>query len=1370
MRNKLLKLFSIILLCVLALFAVSCKKEDSFALAQKEFWLDRYEEVEVELEKGNRLALTWTSNDTAIVTVESGRLIAQGKGKTTVSVTDGKKTEEIKVTVRNSGVKPKIGFTELNAFMGVETEIPGLLNYAGKDMEASINYTLTLEDDSYLKVNGNKIEGLKLGEVNGTLSATWKGLNLSQKITIHVYQSVYMTQETEVIEIHNVDSKLGKAKLGVHLFELENEMSELIEYTIASGENCVRVENDMVYAKAEGSAEIVASYTKYGITATASVTVNVLPNYVEATLIKPATAYEITYERHDGEVGGRQSENMYKYCAGSTVKPDNCFDHRVVNKDVDIKVMDLYRQGYRYFTFDVYYTSNQNLMVGCHDRTYWLSIGSLFRLDYLKIISDGEVTNRLEKDKWITLCYDLKALWEMGYGLPANIFFFIDDATSTSYLMNPRYYLDDKFIPNENRVYEDKGSYVQATNDEFDVAIPVSKYYDFKTGVPSLVVTKNSVPLYSAYNTTVGGRTGVYQYHTQSAGKDTNALVVSTSMNSTYADGMWRMSQKGSYLAWDIYPQENSTFTFTMNGAKKTLNVKVGETNVFDQESWFTIIKNGEKCGTLTANEWQTIVIAVADNYDENAGSSNITFSVYESGRTTYVDNVRYYKDDSFIPVAYEEETYGPYVRDNNSGASLTRITSGVFKGAYEYNNASNSNGAVSFKGIKNAQNAGIFFEKEYNFIKYNVYLTNTVQSITLNVAGTNVTSLNVTLNVGDSFANSGLYVLNADGTQATVLQTEKWYTVYIPVVYETEVESPDVWFSVNGAAAKAYIKYITFEYAVNVPEIKENGNFAHLVSLQYQQDGQFAGSWQYVNKTSGGSEGATKNWGESGVSFSRVTNTNTSKSGAFFKENYQWVKADFYMTDSVSSFSIRFSAGQDNRYWPQGIPFNDLVATNVYVTDLEGNRLNLINKNQWFSLYIPVQGGLSVDDDYYMVSVYTNGGSESAPAVAYVKNIEYLMEYTVPDYPTAATTTTKVSVHLRQDNGALPTGMSLEKQTSGDFAGAWKYVNGQLGRAGTSNLRYGQLGIYFDEIFNANFGNSIAHPFFEVGYQYVKLDFYAESSVYSIEFRHGDNANEGWLQESKPNVAFNSSIFTIYDKDGDIVNKWTTGEWYTLLIKPTNGKMLSVQTNAETATSGAPVMYVRNLSYEPENPMPNKPTLVVNTAKGATIDKQLSGDFAGTFKYTNKNDSTVDQWGGSGIYFNEIYPPTGSGYNSAFHDAGYNYIVLDFYATDTVDKIMFSENWANESARNSTVEAGVALGSAVDGLFEIYDKDGNKVNKWTAKTWYTLVIKPSVVPGTNNHPLRIQPKTNDVGTAEEAPVMYIRGVTYVAAHPFGAN
>lgn len=1369
MKNKTLRLFTAILsLLILTVCAFACAITASFTLKQKEYWLDRYEEVVVELEKGDSSALTWISANENIVTVEAGRLIAQGKGKTTVSVSDGKTTEEIAVTVRNSGVRPKIGFTELNAYVGVPTEIPGLLNYGGKDMYASIQYTVELEDNSYMRVDGNTIEGLTVGEVKGTISATWKGLKLSQNVTFHVYESVYMTTESDTVEIHNVDSKLGKAPLGIHLFELDDEISELIEYNIASGEEFIRIEDGMVYAKAEGQAEVVATYSKNGINATASVQVNVLPNYVEGEMVKPITPYQdkITYEPCTQSVGGRQSDNMYAYCAGETVKSDNCFEHRVVNKDVDVKIMDLYRTGYRYFTFDVYYTSNENLMVGCHNKTYWLGVGNVFRSDYLRIITDGKVTNCLEKNKWNTLCYDLRGLWEIGYGLPANIFYFVNDATSVSYIMNVRYYLDDKFIPDENRVYEDKGDYVQATNDEFDIAVPVSKSYSTKTGEPAIVVTEDSVPTYAPYEGDVDGRTDAYLYYTQSVGKETNALVVSTSMNTTYADGIWRMSQKGDYLAWDIYPQEGSTITFSMNGGKKTIAVQVGETNVFEEESWFTVIKDGKKQSVLTAGEWQTVVIAFVDNYDDTSALSNITFSVNEANVSTYVANVRYYKNNSFIPTAYADEKYAPYIVGEGEGVTLGRMETGSFKGAYEYVNANENGGALSFKGIKTEDGAaGAFFTQGYKFIKYYLYLDSNVQSITISATGAN--HFTETLAIGEDLPTSRMYVFNADEMRAAAMSMGKWYTLYIPVEYTDGDEIPEITFSVNGGTqdvpAKAYMKYVTFEHAVNVPTLNAGSFVSHLVALEYQKDGEFAGSWKYINKSCGGDEGVTKNWGESGVSFSRVCDATSNKPGAYFKEGYQWVKVDFYMTDSVSSFSIRFSAGKNNAYWIQNIPLNDLVAENVYVTDLDGERLNRVPVGEWFTLYVPVDI-LSVDDNYYMVSVYTNGGSEETPAIAYVKNIKYLMSYDIPAYPVdpVEPDSSAVSVHLRMDGNAVVSGMSLEMQKDGDFAGAYKYVNGQLGRAGNYSHKYGELGLAFNEVYNANLGyNAELQPFFTMGYQYVKLDFYAESSVYSIDFRNGNTANVDWLMEVKSGVAFTSSVFEIYDANGAKVNKWTAGEWYTLLIKPIEGNMLFVQTNAQTADSEAPVMYVKNLSYETENPFVRK-TMVVNTAF-ASLEMQTEGDFAGAYKYTNTSLGTVaGKYGDAGIHFDEIFNAN-TGHSTAFTDAGYQYVVLDFYATESVYSISLVENWMSSADRVFTLTVNDTL---VSDMFAIYDANGNRVDKWTVGAWYTLVIKPhEEAQGGWTYPLRIQ--TNAETNASEAPVMYVKNLSYKAENPY---
>ena len=132
-------------------------------------------------------------------------------------------------------------------------------------------------------------------------------------------------------------------------------------------------------------------------------------------------------------------------------------------------------------------------------------------------------------------------------------------------------------------------------------------------------------------------------------------------------------------------------------------------------------------------------------------------------------------------------------------------------------------------------------------------------------------------------------------------------------------------------------------------------------------------------------------------------------------------------------------------------------------------------------------------------------------------------------------------------------------------------------------------------------------------------------------------------------------------------------------------------------------------------------------------------------------------------IYFNEIFPIT-NGHVTAFHDAGYQYVVLDFYATESVYSISFAENWFNQSARMFTLTANTELPE--NDVFAIYDANGNKVNKWTVGEWYTLVIKPhTAAQGNYDYPLRIQ--TNAQTSTSEAPVMYIKNVSYEKEEPF---
>ena len=79
---------------------------EPLALGETEGTLDRYEERVVEVTQGDASAVTWTSADEAVVTVEAGNLIAQGVGQTTVTASDGNTEATVNVTVRDSGVRP----------------------------------------------------------------------------------------------------------------------------------------------------------------------------------------------------------------------------------------------------------------------------------------------------------------------------------------------------------------------------------------------------------------------------------------------------------------------------------------------------------------------------------------------------------------------------------------------------------------------------------------------------------------------------------------------------------------------------------------------------------------------------------------------------------------------------------------------------------------------------------------------------------------------------------------------------------------------------------------------------------------------------------------------------------------------------------------------------------------------------------------------------------------------------------------------------------------------------------------------------------------------------------------------------------------
>lgn len=571
------------------------------------------------------------------------------------------------------------------------------------------------------------------------------------------------------------------------------------------------------------------------------------------------------------------------------------------------------------------------------------------------------------------------------------------------------------------------------------------------------------------------------------------------------------------------------------------------------------------------------------------------------------------------------------------------------------------------------------------------------------------------------AFVNGGLWIANG---------TEGKYTIDLSS-YE------------NGSELKLSCMVDSFGPLVEAGK----GTYTSFVSVTPTTQSDNSVTYTYENQTSGkdGDKSTNQNWGESGMYFPHAYDTRLNANqqrNVFFSKGYKYVRFDAKF-ENATSYSIRV----ENTFYHKNFgDAYDAKSGIVRVVNRANTIVTTIAKDVWYTFYLqPTMGKAWM--------MWANGGSAETPSIMEIANVEYLEE--LPNY--------NVNLHMRI-NGQLPErDASLEYKVDGDFAGAWKYTNGTLG---TTNGVWGEAGIFFNEIYNGNTGYGAGQTFFNNGYKYVKLDFYAEESVYSISMQNAWSVGANYRHLTANTTLPANTAFAIYDADGNKVDKWTAGAWYTLVIKPdTANPVFRIQTNAETKTSEAPVMYVKNVSYEKAKPFPTT-TLSVNTAK-ASLEMQTEGDFAGAYKYTNWSlGRGTNQSNGTGIYFNEVFSSGNGGANQTFFNDGYQYIVFDFYAEESVYSLELQiGSWSvNGNTWIEQVTAGKTFNSD---YVSIYNQNGEKVNSWTAGEWYTMVIKPLQCPAANawEYPLNIQ--TNAQTATSAAPVMYVKNATYAAEFPF---
>ena len=1327
-----------LIMCMSALFA--CTAEPTYEVGSEslKIWLDRYDEADVVLVKGDKNALTWTSADERIVTVDKGRVIAQGKGVTTVTVADKKFKTDIAVTVRDSKIPPRLDFTEINAYLDNEVKLPQYVKYGAKTYESDLQYSVNIEDSSFASFTDNRIKGLKLGVTKADIETSYKGLTLRQTVTVNVKEPLSVVLDDEQAEIYNVNNKKGKYNIDSAVTWLGEKVNVTPKWQITSGAEYIRLDGDTVVAVAEGEAVVETAVEYNGKQAEASVKIIVHPDFIP-TEFAPSGEENIVWEQTTETIGDRSGNDyvIMKYQPDDNIGKtdadgDHIYSQRVEERKSGELLTKMYADGIRYFAYDLYFDcSDPYLMVGCGPYYDWILANSYFRSDYFTILSADqgkkpEVINVLQTKRWITLVYDIKALWMNSLNLESKFFFFVNKHVDGEYqyLCNPRYSLSDEFIPSENIVRVKKDGYIQATCDEFDPMTPVQP--------------ADKVPSYGICDEQIGGRENVYKYVAHTSVPLNNAMIAAASNGLGYDAAMYELKKLGSHLTFDIYPEKCTDISFYLNYLGLSAKFEIGKTNTLEYDKWLTVIADGKIQSVIQPGRWQTISIAYLDNYDETAAAASIMFAACNAGDVIYIDNVRYMPDDGFIPDKYEEEAVRPVLSDNTIGVTLERELSGAYAWSYKYTNPTTGNEASSVRFIT-VEEGGEFFRAGYQYVKFDMFVTSDVTSVTLKAAADkNVTAYEKTLTVGQPF--TGADIFDVDGRKVDTLQADAWYTVYIPVRY-TNAETGNVDVSVRtdgGTADKpavAYIRYLNFAYDVNGLFTRDYYDSSDLYSVEYQTSGEYAGSWKYIN--------THFDYGESGIAFDRVTSRNNERAGAFFKDGYHWIKVDFLVKRNVKTFAIRVSGAATNTiadYWKQNIPVDaDIDATEIYAVDEKGNRASRIATGKWYTLYIPIEyTSVPPADSYVMVSVYFNGGSAAAPAEGYFKNIEYLKE--TPAIPEAKPFPYSTWQQYYPD---LMVYVGLSWNDDGSVLYTCKKDSD------------GETGLCLSE----GFGNAAYSK-----YKYARMEFSVGANTQNISFRmKGDTANsfsgEYWVQAIPVGSDFGGESYAeyvyLYDESGNRVTMIERDTRYVIYLPYTTGDNWDTVYLGGGTTEAPAHMSIYGVTYTESRPKaPKEIPYGVWYPDKKTVTLSWSED--GTYVLFTCTDETQDS---SGFYLKEWQD------NKAEYSKKYKYARMSFSVganTSTISFRMKGDN-VNSFSGEYWVQA-IPVGSDFggEGYAEnvyIYDENGNRVTLIERDTRYVVYL-----------PVTESDNWNDVyangGSAEAPAHMSIYEVTYTESLP----
>ena len=1394
MKRKLITAILVVLGVAVGLLTACDKGGDEkpeFAFESDIIWLNRYEEAPLVFALGSADGLTFSVADESIVTVgEGGLLIAQGVGETTITV-KGKNTERtITVRVRKTGADPRLTVVDeyagpeqdTFAYIGSPTEFPVKITYGDKLYEVTDWYLSS--DDPAVTVNGKTVTGVSEGSAEVTVNANYKGLSLTGTFTVTVLNGSFVTLAENEIDLYLAESELrtyAVVPTRVMVDRTEKDVSEIV-LSVQSGSG-VSVEGNVITAAEDSGTAVVRVSAAHDAETYADISVRLHPNYIEETLIRVNANLSSAYEEYTGSddfMAGR--DGVYRYVADTSVTEEDYtayqsasdkmaaatltdyYSRRLeasANSDGRFAtVADAYRSGYRYFAYDMYYTTRTSahdipeLDLGILGQQMDQQITELFTRDDVSVLdADGNITNRLVTDAWITVVFDM---YNRAYNSPTGAFSYyvsLRDKFGELYIDNVRYYLDDAFfagteedkhIPSYKKAVtygeKDAEGFISVSSDVF------APYFDncveYAPTDPQLNMDSNG-----------DGKPAYAMVATSSLGSWNNAVVLVDSLATSYVQGALNLRSFGGKLVFDIYPVKASGIQFRLNHSLDTVTL-TKDSDITDHE-WIDIIdkESGKRVRKLTANRWQTVVL----HYDRaerplDGWRANIFIGIANNEGSLYLDNIRYCDNGDFIPADYDTTPEVTEVYTNTMSSTVEYVTDGLYAGTIRYTNGaygtlSNWSTGISFAVPDD------FMESGKQYIRFDFLLSATVTAgIKLQSKADNLdqTFVNIT-SFTDPNIGGAVPIADESGVRVYELRSGGWFTAYLPIVYDGNTESFSHYFMICGkeetGVPTAYIREIDFVTELpltlqTVTEVRSKNANAELIYTTMDGETVIA----YTNKLYHHTN--TENGWNTGAYFIGQGNANPATE----ENGYRYLKFDLLADDNTDGFILNVGGGSGaGTYFvlSSGISGG---GGGIVGSDENGNVLTgFPTEDGWQTWYVPVNPEIS---GVYLMVIKTadeSGGWSGGYPKAYLKDIEYVTEL-----PLALQTVTEVATSPQKSAG------TTVRYVMTDGVKAIEYVNGAYDY--TNGDKWNE-NVYF---IRSDFGMS--NPVTEEnGYRYLKFDLKTDENVTSLlmNIAGGSNAGLQWIGTTIP------AGLVCLNADGEKQTAFpateigTEGEWYTWYV-PVSADVTEIYLMIRKAkdesggwSGGYPKAYLKDIEYVTELPLALQTVTEVATSpqkSAGTTVRYVMTDGVKAIEYVNGayDYTNGDKWN-ENVYF--IRSDFGMS-NPVTEENGYRYLKFDLKTDENVTSLLM--NIAGGS------NAGLQwIGTTIPAGLVCLNADGEKQTAFPATEigtegeWYTWYV-PVSADVTEIYLMIRKAKDESGGWSGGYPKAYLKDIGYV--------